>query len=125
MRALRSAIVLLLVAAGAAACSGESSASLPKPTKAFCQAAYDYDTNLPKLVGKLAQQTALVQKMADHAPKDIAKDAQTYLDAMERRAQGDKSVVDNPDIERAVKNVERRAAAGCKLYEQDPSNSGI
>ena len=97
---------------------------MPTPSKAFCQAAYDYDTNLPKLVGKLAKQTALVEKLAQHAPKDIAKDAQTYLDAMQRRAQGDTSVVDNPKIETAVENVNRRAADGCELYKQNRDGSG-
>ena len=124
MRALRAAVLLAVVAAGAAACSGESKSSLPRPSKAFCQAAYDYDTNLPKLVGKLEQQTALVQKMAEHAPKDIAADAQTYLDAMQRRADGDTSVVDNPKIEAAVDSVNRRAADGCDLYKQNQDGTG-
>jgi len=108
-----------------AACSGDSGkSSLPTPSKAFCQAAYDYDTNLPKLIGKIDKQTALVQKLADHAPKDIAADAQTYLDAMRRRAEGDKSVVDNPKIKAAVENVNRRAADGCELYKQNQDGTG-
>jgi hypothetical protein len=123
-RAVRAVIALGLLTAALAACSGDSEASLPTPSKAFCQAAYDYDTNLPKLIGKIDQQTALVQKLADHAPKDIAADAQTYLDAMKRRADGDKSVVDDPKIEKAVDNVNRRAAAGCKLYEQNKDAGG-
>jgi hypothetical protein len=125
MRLLRAVVALGLLAAALAACSGDSdSSSLPTPSKAFCQAAYDYDTNLPKLIGKIDKQTALVQKLADHAPKDIASDAQTYLDAMKRRAAGDKSVVDNPKIETAVDNVNRRAADGCKLYTQNQDGTG-
>jgi hypothetical protein len=124
MRALRAIVVVGLLAAGLAACSGDSSRSLPTPSKAFCQAAYDFDTNAPKLIGKVEQQTKLVQRMADHAPKDIAADAQTYLDAMKRRAHGDMSVVDNPKIEQAVDNVNRRAANGCKLYNQNQDGSG-
>ena len=93
------------------------------PSKAFCQAAYDYDTNLPKLIGKINQQTDLVAKLAEHAPKDIAADAQTYLDAMKRRAAGDTSVVDNPKIKSAVENVNRRAADGCELYKQNKDGS--
>ena len=124
MRALRVAVLLALVTVGAVACSGESGSSLPRPSRAFCQAAYDYDTNLPKLIGKIDKQTALVQKLAEHAPKDIATDAQTYLDAMKRRAAGDKSVVDNPKIEAAVKNVNRRATEGCDLYKQNRDGSG-
>jgi hypothetical protein len=124
MRVLRAVVALGLLAAALAACAGDSEASLPTPSKAFCQAAYDYDTNLPKLIGKIDQQPALVQKLADHAPKDIAADAQTYLDAMKRRASGDKSVVDNPKVEKAVDNVNRRAAAGCKLYDQNKDAGG-
>jgi hypothetical protein len=120
---LRAVVALGLLAAGVAGCSGSSESSLPTPSRAFCQAAYDYDTNLPKLIGKIDQQTALVQKLADHAPKDIAADARTYLDAMRRRAAGDKSVVDNPKVETAVENVNRRAAEGCELYKQNKDGS--
>jgi len=123
-RAVRAVVALGLLAAALTACSRDSESSLPTPSKAFCQAAYDYDTNLPKLIGKIRQQTALVQKLAEHAPKDIAADAQTYLDAMERRADGDTTVVDNPKIQTAVDNVNRRAAEGCKLYEQNKDGSG-
>jgi hypothetical protein len=125
MRALRTVVAIGLLAAAVVACSGESESSLPKPTKAFCQAAYDFDTNTPKLIGKIDQQTALVQKMADTAPKDIAADAQTVLEAMKRRATGDKSVVDNPRIKDALDSVERRAFIGCALDKQDPSSGGI
>jgi hypothetical protein len=128
MRVLRSVVVvglLGLLAFAVTACSGESGSSLPRPSRAFCQAAYDFDTNAPKLVHKINQQIKLVRKMADHAPKDIQADANLYLDAMQRRAKGDKSVVGNPKIETAVKNVERRAANGCDLYKQDPANNGI
>jgi hypothetical protein len=125
MRGLRPIVVVGLLVGVLGACSGESGSSLPRPSKAFCQAAYDFDTKAPKLIGKIEEQTALVQKMAATAPKDVAADAQTYLEAMKRRAAGDKSVIDSPKIKGAVENVERRAANGCDLYKQDPSNSGI
>jgi len=124
MRVMRAVVALGFLGVALAACSGDSSRSLPTPSKAFCQAAYDYDTNLPKLIGKIDQQTELVQKLADHAPKDIAKDAQLYLDAMKRRADGDTSVVDNPKIKTAVENVNRRAADGCELYKQNQDGTG-
>jgi hypothetical protein len=124
MRALRPLVALVLLVGGLSACSRDEGSTLPRPSKAFCQAAYDYDTNLPKLVGKLGKQTALVEKLAAHAPKDIAQDAQRYLDAMRRRAQGDTSVVDNPKIERSVENVNRRAAEGCDLYKQNQDGGG-
>jgi hypothetical protein len=124
MRSLRAVAVAALLATGVAACSGDSSSSLPTPSKAFCQAAYDYDTNLPKLIGKIHEQTDLVAKLAETAPKDIADDAEIYLDAMKRRAAGDTSVVDNPKIERAVDNVNRRASDGCELFKQNQDGSG-
>jgi hypothetical protein len=124
MRSLRAVAVAVVLAAGIAGCSGESSQSLPTPSRAFCQAAYDYDTNLPKLIGKIQKQTALVERLAATAPKDIADDARTYLDAMKRRAAGDTTVVDNPKIEAAVDNVNRRASAGCELFKQNRDGSG-
>jgi hypothetical protein len=124
MRVLRAVVALGLLGATLAACSGNSSTSLPTPSKAFCQAAYDFDTKAPKLIGKIEQQTELVQRMADHAPTDVAKDAQTYLHAMQRASAGDDSVVDNPKVETAVKNVERRAINGCALYKQNQDGTG-
>jgi hypothetical protein len=124
MRALRPVVALVLLVGGLTACSRDEASTLPTPSKAFCQAAYDYDTNLPKLIGKLNKQTALVERLAEHAPKDIAADAQTYLDAMQRRAEGDTSVVDNPKIQAAVESVNRRAADGCGLYKQNQDGSG-
>jgi len=124
MRALRPAIALVLLAAALTACSHDSGSSLPTPSKAFCVAAYTYDDRAPKLVGKIDQQLALVQKMADHAPTDIARDMSTFLDAMKRRADGDTTVVDNAKIKNAVENVNRRAADGCELYKQNRDGSG-
>ena len=123
MRALRAVVALGLVAAALTACSRDSESSLPMPSKAFCQAAYNYDTNLPKLIGKINRQTDLVAKLAEHAPKDIAADAETYLDAMNRATDGDDSVVDNPKIRDAVDNVNRRATDGCELYKQNKDGS--
>ena len=117
---------LLLVACivvGAAACSRDGSSSLPRPSKPFCVAAHRYDVQVEKRAS-ISDQIRLVQKMADHAPKDIVKDTATFLDALERRADGDTSVVDNPEIQDAVEHVNRRAANGCKLYQSD-SAGGI
>ena len=124
MRVMRAVVALGLLAAALTACSRDTESSLPTPSKAFCQAAYDYDTNLPKLIGKPRKQTQLVAELAANAPKDIAADAQTYLDAMQRATDGDKSVVDNPKIQTAVDNVNRRAAEGCELYKQNRDGSG-
>jgi hypothetical protein len=37
---------------------------------------------------------------------------------------GDHSVVDNPKIQTALENVERRAINGCALYKQNKDGSG-
>ena len=95
------------------------------PSRAFCQAAYDYDTNLPQAHRQDPQaDRARRRSSPTHAPKDIADDAQTFLDALERRADGDTSVVDNPKIKTAVENVNRRAAEGCELYKQNKDGCG-
>ena len=124
MRALRPVVALVLLAGGLTACSRDQGSSLPRPSRAFCVAAYTFDDRAPKLIGKINQQIELVQTMADHAPKDIQQDADLYLDAMQRRADGDTSVVDNPKIETAVQNVERRVVEGCDLYKQNQDGSG-
>ena len=124
MRALRPVVALVLLAGALTACSRDAGSSLPRPSKAFCVAAYNFDDQAPKLIGKIDKQIVLVQKMADHAPKDIKHDADLYLDAMQRRANGDMSVVDNPKIETAVNNVNRRATEGCDLYKQNKGGTG-
>lgn len=121
MRALRPWVALGIVAALMAGCSGESQRSLPEPSAAFCNAAQRYDTRLAQKPS-LAEQIQLVGDMAHHAPKDIAGDAQAFLDALRRRADGDRSVVDNPKVQHAVENVNRRAANGCDFYHRDPGN---
>ena len=118
-------MVVTLVIGGAAlsACGGDDSSSLPRPSAAFCKAARAYDKTLPKLTGKnrFTRQIELVQPMVDHAPDDIKADATTFLDALERRAGGDTSVATDKKVERAIKNVNRRAAQGCDFYKGDPS----
>ncbi len=123
MRVLRPAVALVLLVGALSACSGERGSSLPTPSKAFCVAAYTFDDQAPKLIGKIHKQIELVQQMADHAPKDIERDARLYLDAMQRRAEGDMTVVDNPKVQAAVENVNRRAADGCALYKQNQDGS--
>ncbi|MFN8026538.1 MAG: hypothetical protein U0W40_09390 [Acidimicrobiia bacterium] len=122
-RALALVLLSLVAAAGLAGCSKDDSKSLPLPSKAFCKAAYTYDKKVERKAS-LEVQIDLVQTMADHAPKDIAADTQTFLDALQKRAKGDKSVVDNPKIMTAVNNVNRRAQNDCGLFEQDPPSGG-
>ena len=124
MRVAPLLVAAAFLAAGAGACSRDASGSLPRPSKPFCEAAHRYDVRVEKRAS-LDEQIRIVQKIADHAPKDIAGDADTFLSALERRRDGDMSVVDNPKIKKAVDNVNRRAANGCGLYQQDPAGGGI
>jgi hypothetical protein len=125
MRVLRPFLAGVLLALALAACSGDSTSSLPRPNKAFCVASFKYDDRLPKIIGNVKAHIALVEPIAANAPKDIKADAELFLDALRRVEAGDQSVVDNPKIKTAEENVNRRAADGCDLYKQDPSNSGI
>jgi hypothetical protein len=118
MRATLLLAAVTLVAMGTSACSRDSGSSLPRPSKPFCEAAHRYDVRVEKRV-PIAEQIRLVQRMADHAPKDIARDTAVFLSALERVRNGDESVVDNPKIEEAVNNVNRRAAQGCDFYRSD------
>jgi hypothetical protein len=124
MRAAPLLVAAVLVALGLSACTRDESSSLPRPSKPFCEAAHRYDVRVEK-AAPIGEQIEIVQRMADHAPKDIAKDTATFLDALQRRAQGDTSVVDNPAIEKAVDNVNRRATNGCELFRQEPGSGGI
>jgi signal transduction histidine kinase len=122
-RALALAVLPLVAALALSACSQDQAKALPKPSKAFCQAAYTYDQKVERRAS-LTVQIALVQTMADHAPKDIAGDTQTFLTALRKRAEGDMSVVKdkklNEEVKTAVNNVNRRAQNDCGLFEQDP-----
>jgi hypothetical protein len=117
-------VALLVVATAATACSRGDDSSLPRPSKPFCEAAHRYEVRLEKQA-PIGEQIQIVQRMADHAPKDIADDTNVFLDALQRRRDGDKSVVDNPRIQKAVDNVNRRAFFGCGFDKQEPGGGGI
>jgi hypothetical protein len=118
-------LVFVVVALGlvAAACSREET---PPASQAFCSAAERYNKELERtqLEGKASveRQLPLVADLADTAPKGIRQDTQTFLDALQRRADGDTSVVDDPTINEAVDNVNRYANKACNVYKRD---SGI
>jgi hypothetical protein len=88
----------------------------PKAPRAFCDAAARYDDRLSK-GARLDEQIRLVEKMSTTAPRKIAADTATFLDAL-RRVENDPSVKDDKTIQRAVENVNRYAAQGCGFYER-------
>jgi hypothetical protein len=101
-------------------CSSERDA--PDAPLAFCRAASEYDhqlsteTELP-----LREQIRLVGDIVEAAPRPIVDDARAFLRALEA-VRTDPSVRDDPDIRRAVENVNRYAAQGCDFYAR---RSGI
>lgn len=110
-------VVVAAIGLTAAGCSGAR--KLPTPSAAFCDAATKYDTAIPTRP-PIEDQIALVTRMAASAPADIKADASTFLDALERYQRGDRSVVDNPRVEKAIDNVNRRAGNGCGIYQNGP-----
>ena len=114
-KGLAAAAVLVVLALIASACRAEES-SAPKPSRAFCDAASDYDDRLSK-GAKLDEQIRIVQRMVDTAPARIEADAQTFVDAL-RRVEADPSVKDDAKVKKAVESVNRYAAQGCGFYKQ-------
>ena len=115
--------LLLLVAAVAAACGNTEK---PEASRAFCTAADNFNREIERATkqGKAdpERQAPLVEEIARTAPRKISGDAATFADAMRRRADGDTSVVDDPDIQDAAENVNRFANQACNVYQRD---SGI
>jgi hypothetical protein len=109
------AAVLLVAALVGGACSSEGG-NAPKAPLAFCKAAARYDDRVSRNA-KIDEQVRLVQRMVDTAPAKIKADAQTFVDAL-RRVETDKSAKDDPNVKRAVENVNRYAAQGCGFYER-------
>lgn len=109
------AAVLLVAALVGGACSSEGG-NAPKAPLAFCKAAARYDDRVSRNA-KIDEQIRLVQRMVDTAPAKIKANAQTFVDAL-RRVETDRSAKDDPNVKRAVENVNRYAAQGCGFYER-------
>jgi len=112
--------VALVVGLGAAGCKAQSDAAsdLPRPSKAFCQAAARYDEKI-EFGAEIGVHIKLVSAIAAEAPKDVADDAETFLAALKRRQDGDESVVDNDKVKSAVDNLNRRAGQDCGWYKRE------
>jgi hypothetical protein len=100
----------------AVGCGSSEGGDSPTAPLAFCKAASRYDDRLSR-GAKLGEQVRLVQGMVDAAPAKIRPDAQRFVDAL-RRVETDNSVKDDPNVKRAVDNVNRFAAQACGFYEQ-------
>jgi hypothetical protein len=121
---VRSRLVAPLLAAtvAVAACSGTSERDLPKPSKDFCTAAHRYEERIQsKRPPSVDEQIGMVERLAAAAPADVKADAETFLDAI-RRVRTDASVKDNPKVQAAVDNVNRRAGNGCGFFKREPGS---
>ena len=107
----------LLAGVLAAACSRGGGADVPTPPRAFCDAARELDEQLPRQP-PLRVQIRLVRRLAETAPPRVEDEARTFLEALER-VRSDPSVRDDPDVRRAVDEVNRYAAQGCGFYERN------
>jgi hypothetical protein len=119
-RKLAPIALLLSAALLITGCSGSSKAKvLPDPTKAFCDKGKEYEALITsgKKIG-VDEQLAIVREINANAPKDIAADTQVFLSALERVARGDKSVVDDEQVQESIVNVNRRFAQGCGLFDR-------
>jgi hypothetical protein len=108
------AALLLLMLAG---CSGSST---PKASKAFCLAADRFDNELERQQkrGEIDRERQIerVAEMARTAPASVKDDAQVFLDAL-RAVGDDPSIKDDPNVRKAVDNVNRLANQACGAYE--------
>ncbi|MBK5288427.1 MAG: hypothetical protein JJE46_08165, partial [Acidimicrobiia bacterium] len=90
----------------------------PRPSRAFCKAAADYDQRVgsPKLT--LAQHVKFTRAIARTAPADARKDAELVWHSFVKLEAGDTSVVDNPKVKAAIEHVNRRAGQDCGWYRR-------
>jgi hypothetical protein len=119
---VRAPLAAVVAALLVVACS--SGDDLPRPSRAFCDAAYRYEQRIQRAPrASVDTQIDLVADMAAHAPADIRADARLFLAAL-RRAKAGTLEKDDPRVVAAVENVNRRAGNGCGFFERD-SGSGF
>ncbi len=118
--------IVAVLAFGLLACS---STETPPASRAFCRAADEYDRQVNRAikrndqsVAEAGRQAPLLAEVAQTAPRKVRSDAKLFADAMQRRADGDLSVIDDPTVQEAAGNVNRYANLACNVYER---NSGI
>lgn len=117
---VRVLVALVALSAIGVGCSNkdDTASGLPRPSRAFCKAAADYDKRVgsPKLT--LADHIKYTKAIAQAAPADIRKDANLVWRSFVKLDAGDRSVVDNPDVKDAIDRVNRRAGQDCGWYRR-------
>jgi hypothetical protein len=111
-------IVVLSVATVGCQQKDDTASSLPRPSRAFCRAAANYDKVVALKSTTLARHITLTRAIARTAPKDARRDAEIMWHSLEKLRAGDKSVVDNPKVQAAINHVNRRAGQDCGWYRR-------
>ena len=117
------AVVALLTTLTACSRGNEETLATPKP--GFCEAAQRYDQRVER-GAKLAEQITILEKLERNAPKDVAADAELFLDQMRAYEAATKSerqeLKDDPEVAEAIERVNRRAINGCEFFESEPGD---
>ncbi len=109
---MRPVVIVLVALLAFAGCSSGKSVEV---SDQFCEAARKLDTEIAATEQDPEAQIELVTPLVEEAPPELRADAQTWLDALERVAAGDESIRDDPEIEKAVDNVNRVAQNECDI----------
>lgn len=109
-----------MLAATGVGCSqkDDTASNLPRPSRAFCKAAGEYDLAVTSGKVSLARHVQMTRAIAQAAPTDARADAEIVWHSFEKLRGGNKSVVDNPDVQAAIEHVNRRAGQDCGWYRR-------
>lgn len=113
---------IVLLATIAAFAQGEQSNDLskePRPSRAFCSAAAEYDEATTTKAIPLRRHVEMTKAIAEAAPADTKSDATLVWKSYVKLAAGDTSVVDNPKVKAAIDHVNRRATQTCGWFQRD------
>lgn len=108
----------LVVTAVGCSQKDDTASNLPRPSRAFCKAAGDYDLAVTSGKVSLARHVQMTRAIAQAAPTDARFDADLVWHSFEKLRAGNKSVVDNPEVEAAIEHVNRRAGQDCGWYRR-------
>lgn len=120
---------LLVVAIGAVSVIGrQQETSVKKAPRDFCKAAKAYEDDIDRFgqnyVNMLGRQIERVEEIAATAPRDVQADAELFLESLRayEAAPSEKArdaLRDDPDVEAAIVNLNRRWNQGCDVFKRD------
>lgn len=120
---LRRLVASALIVGGAVLATGckggdDVASDLPRPSRAFCEAAARYDEAVSGKELSLARHEKMTRAIADAAPPDTKRDATIVWRSFAKLRAGDRSVVDNPRVKQAIDHVNRRAGQDCGWFRR-------